>query len=163
MSLQRAVDRYVDGMTSIDSLRRSYGEYARGRLAIRLLKEISDGQTPDPTEITLATGSGEFSRDRGNPGHIAAVRPAIVLGTISSFEGFVEEFLAEALWAKNYTLAQVANELGGNNLNNPSVEKWEKLVRMYFSPVSTNGFFMRVDRYTTQNNFHSTDDLRGCR
>lgn len=146
-------------MTSVDQLRKSYGEYGRGRLAIKILRAQAAHQPVSADDLAQAIGTGEFERDRGNPGHIAAVRPAIVLSAISTFEGFVEEFLAEALAASGHTLARIAKELGGNNLNNPSVEAWEKLVGRHFNPISINAFSVTVDRYTKQSNFHSTDSL----
>jgi len=156
MSLQTAVDRYVLGMASIEQLRRSFGEYGRGRLAIRLLREHAAGGALDAGDLAQAIGAGEFVRDRGNPGHIASVRPAIVLGSISAFEGFVEDYLAEALSASGHTLARIAKELGGNNLNNPTVRNWEALVRKYFNPIATAGFSVTVERYTNQTNFHTS-------
>jgi hypothetical protein len=140
-------------MASVDQLHRSFGEYGRGRLAIRLLKQHVASKPLDPHELAQATGTAEFARDRGNPGHIAAVRPAILLGSISTFEGFVEEFMAEALALRGSTLAQIARELGGDRFNNPSVERWETVVRRYFNGVSTQQFGVEVDLYRTQANF----------
>lgn len=159
MALQAAVDRYVVGMKSIEQLRQSYGEYGRGRLAVRLLRKQTAGETVDQADLAQAVGSGLFTRERGNPGHIAAIRPAIVLGTISTFEGFVEDFLAEALAAQGHTLARIAQELGGNRLNNPSLANWETLATKYFQGLTTDNFSVTVDRYTRQTNFHTTDAL----
>ncbi len=153
MSLQDAVRRYSNAMSGVEQLRRSYSEYGRGRLAISLLKDVQSGRTPDPDDLRIATGRSDYQRDRGNPGHISAVRPAIVLSSISTFEGFVEDFLAEALSAAGYTLAQIARELGGNNLNNPSVSDWRTLAQKYFAAaVSTTGFSVTIDRYDSGRN-----------
>lgn len=65
-------------------------------------------------------------RRRGNPGDAAALAPAITLGVISAFEGFVEEFVAVGAMIQGLGLAQVAKAVG--NLNNPDVAAFEGLV-----------------------------------
>lgn len=65
-------------------------------------------------------------RKRGNAGDAAALAPAITLGVIAAFEGFVEEFVATGAMIRGLGLAQVAKAVG--NLNNPDVAAFEKLV-----------------------------------
>src|SRR4051794_15034617 len=47
-------------------------------------------------------------RGTGNPGRFAALSPAILLGTISSFESFAEDFTATALLESGDSLGQIA-------------------------------------------------------
>ncbi len=65
-------------------------------------------------------------RKRGNPGDAAALAPAITLGVIAAYEGFVEEFVAVGAVAQGSGFAQVAKVVG--NLNNPDVATFENLV-----------------------------------
>jgi hypothetical protein len=65
-------------------------------------------------------------RKRGNSGDAAALAPAITLGVIAAFEGFVEEFFAAGAVSQGVGLAQVAKAVG--NLNNPDVAAFESLV-----------------------------------
>ncbi|HTF09443.1 MAG TPA: hypothetical protein VK659_14850 [Asanoa sp.] len=54
-------------------------------------------------------------RTAGNAGNFSALPPAIVLGVISAFEGFVEDFLATALHQRGYGLGQIAKRVSSNN------------------------------------------------
>jgi hypothetical protein len=65
-------------------------------------------------------------RKRGNAGDAAALAPAITLGVIAAFEGFVEEFVAVGAMSRGLGLAQVAKAVG--NLNNPDVAGFERLI-----------------------------------
>jgi hypothetical protein len=57
-------------------------------------------------------------RKAGHSGNFAALPPAVVLGVISAFEGFVEDFLTTALYLRGYGLGQIAKRA---NMNNPTV------------------------------------------
>ncbi len=57
-------------------------------------------------------------RTPGNAGNFSALPPAVVLGVISAFEGFVEDFLATALHQRGYGLGQIARRV---SMNNPTV------------------------------------------
>ncbi|MDG4826346.1 hypothetical protein O7635_31230 [Asanoa sp. WMMD1127] len=57
-------------------------------------------------------------RTPGNAGNFSALPPAVVLGVISAFEGFVEDFLATALHQRGYGLGQIARRVA---MNNPTV------------------------------------------
>ncbi|MEU4219830.1 hypothetical protein [Actinoplanes sp. NPDC026623] len=65
-------------------------------------------------------------RKRGNAGDAAALAPAITLGVIAAFEGFVEEFVATGAILRRLGVAPVAKAVG--NLNNPDVDEFENLV-----------------------------------
>ncbi len=65
-------------------------------------------------------------RKRGHAGNAAALAPAISLGVVAAFEGFVEEFVAVGAVIRGLGLAQVAKAVG--NLNNPDVAAFEKLL-----------------------------------
>lgn len=54
-------------------------------------------------------------RTPGNAGNFSALPPAVVLGVISAFEGFVEDFLATALHRRGYGLGQIARRVSTNN------------------------------------------------
>ncbi|MFV2104945.1 hypothetical protein [Micromonospora sp. LOL_024] len=62
-------------------------------------------------------------RTPGNAGNFSALPPAVVLGVIAAFEGFVEEFLAISLHARGYGLAQIAKRV---TINNPTVADFQK-------------------------------------
>jgi hypothetical protein len=68
----------------------------------------------------------------GNPGNAAALSPAIVLTTISAFEGFAEDYLATILAMQGQGLAQIAKAVG--SWNNPSLKDWAREVRKLVSP-----------------------------
>jgi hypothetical protein len=61
-------------------------------------------------------------KSAGNPGNAAALSPAIVLTTISAFEGFAEDLLATVLALNGAGLAQIARQVG--NWNNPTLAEW---------------------------------------
>lgn len=65
-------------------------------------------------------------RQRGNSGNAAALAPAITLGVIAAFEGFVEEFIAVGAIRQGLGFAHVAKTVGA--LNNPDVATFERLV-----------------------------------
>src|ERR1700754_3216202 len=62
-------------------------------------------------------------RTPGNAGNFNALPPAVVLGVISAFEGFVEDFLATALFLRGYGLAQIARRV---SMNNPTVADFRR-------------------------------------
>lgn len=64
-------------------------------------------------------------RRQGYSGDAAALAPAITLGVISAFEGFVEEFIAVGAYSQGLGLAHVAKAIGG--LNNPDLARFELL------------------------------------
>ncbi|GIF77780.1 hypothetical protein [Asanoa siamensis] len=62
-------------------------------------------------------------RTPGNAGNFSALPPAVVLGVISAFEGFVEDFLATALHQRGYGLGQIARRTA---MNNPTVAEFRR-------------------------------------
>lgn len=68
----------------------------------------------------------------GHPGNAAALSPAIVLTTISAFEGFAEDYLATVLANQGEGLAQIARQVG--NWNNPTVSEWSTRLKRLVSP-----------------------------
>jgi hypothetical protein len=73
-------------------------------------------------------------KSAGNPGNAAALSPAIVLTTISAFEGFAEDFLATVLALQGNGLAQIAKEVG--RWNNPTLREWVDIVAKLVSPAA---------------------------
>ncbi|WP_146169490.1 hypothetical protein [Actinoplanes italicus] len=72
-------------------------------------------------------------RTPGNAGNFSALPPAVVLGVIAAFEGFVEEFLALSLHARGYGLAQIAKRV---SINNPTVADFQKKAENEFPGLS---------------------------
>ncbi|OZM70397.1 hypothetical protein CFN78_25630 [Amycolatopsis antarctica] len=68
-------------------------------------------------------------RKQGHPGNAAALAPAITLGVISAFEGFVEDFLATVFYLQGQSFGQIAKKL---SINNPDVGVVDELVRREF-------------------------------
>src|ERR1700734_3940919 len=86
----------------------------------------SDLQSP-VTKFAAALGTPRrllrlAPKKAGNPSNAAALSPAIVLTTISAFEGFAEDFLATVMALQGNGLAQIAKEVGG--WNNPTLREW---------------------------------------
>ncbi|MFI6214686.1 hypothetical protein ACIBCD_22085 [Nocardia brasiliensis] len=73
-------------------------------------------------------------RQAGGVGDAAALAPAITLGVISAFEGFMEDFFATALRLKGLTLAQIAKRV---DINNPGIDDLEKLAKREFPGISS--------------------------
>lgn len=61
-------------------------------------------------------------RNVGHPGNAGAVSPAIVLTTVSAFEGFAEEFTAIMLARKGAGFAEIAKAVG--SWNNPALPEF---------------------------------------
>jgi hypothetical protein len=74
-------------------------------------------------------------RKLGYSGNFAALPPAVVLGIVSAFEGFVEDFLATALYLRGYGLGQIARMI---NINNPTVSTFQARCRAEF-PAMVGG------------------------
>jgi hypothetical protein len=86
-------------------------------------------------------------RQRGNPGDAAALAPAITLGVIAAFEGFVEEFVAVAALRNGLGLAQIAKAVG--KLNNPDLKIFESLaVNQLGVPGTRLGRGYLIDQWT---------------
>lgn len=68
----------------------------------------------------------------GHPGNAAVLSPAVVLTTISAFEGFSEDYLATLLALQGVGLAQIAKQAGG--WNNPTLQAWTDRVKQLISP-----------------------------
>lgn len=71
-------------------------------------------------------------RRPGHAGNYAALPPAVVLGIVSAFEGFVEDFLATALYMRGYGLGQIAKRV---SLNNPTVADFQKKSQAEFPGI----------------------------
>lgn len=65
-------------------------------------------------------------RKQGNPGDAGALAPAIVLTSISAYEGFVEEFVALLAAHRNQSFGQIAKLV---SINNPTVKVLDDKVR----------------------------------
>ncbi|HEV7709691.1 MAG TPA: hypothetical protein VGP16_15955 [Asanoa sp.] len=71
-------------------------------------------------------------RTPGNSGNFSALPPAIVLGVISAFEGFVEDFLATALHQRGYGLGQIAKRV---SMNNPTLADFRRKAAAEFPGI----------------------------
>jgi hypothetical protein len=80
-----------------------------------------------PRRLTLL-----HPRKPGNAGNYSALPPAIVLGVISAFEGFVEDTLATALHRRGFGLGQIAKRVA---LNNPTVAVFRQRAESDFPGV----------------------------
>ena len=72
-------------------------------------------------------------RKKGNSGKWAALNPALVLGTISAFEGFVEDFIAVGLAGRGATMGEIATEIG--RWNNPDLREFAARTAVLFAPA----------------------------
>ncbi len=63
---------------------------------------------------------------KGNPGNAGALAPAIVLTSVSAFEGFVEEFVALVAAHRNQSFGQIAKLA---TMNNPTVKIFDDKLR----------------------------------
>jgi hypothetical protein len=71
----------------------------------------------------------------GHPKYAAALSPAIVLTTVSAFEGFAEDFLAAVMVLQGYGFAKIAREVG--NWNNPTLKDWSsRISNLCSAPVA---------------------------
>ncbi|MEU7170968.1 hypothetical protein ABZ949_05690 [Micromonospora tulbaghiae] len=73
-------------------------------------------------------------RRQGHAGNYAALPPAVVLGVISAFEGFVEDFLATALYLRGYDMGQIARRV---SMNNPTVAEFQKKSEIDFPGIAS--------------------------
>ncbi|SMD14686.1 hypothetical protein [Kibdelosporangium aridum] len=83
-------------------------------------------------------------RKAGGSGDYAALAPAVTLAVIAAFEGFVEDFLATALYLQGHGLPQIAQKV---NINNPTVARFNKLLVADIPGVQSaigQGFTLRV-------------------
>lgn len=69
-------------------------------------------------------------RKQGNPGNAGALAPAMVLTSISAFEGFVEEFTALVAGHQNQSYGQIAKLV---SMNNPTVRTFDAKLRQALS------------------------------
>lgn len=69
----------------------------------------------------------------GNPGHFAALSPAITLSVLSAFEGFAEDFTATALYLNGDGFGQIAAKVG--RWNNPTVRDFAARARIEFPMI----------------------------
>lgn len=69
-------------------------------------------------------------RKQGNPGNAGALAPAVVLTTISAFEGFVEEFLALLAAHRGQGFGQIAKLV---SINNPTVKTFDAKLKTVLS------------------------------
>ena len=93
-------------------------------------------------------------RKKGNSGRAAALNPAIVLGCISAFEGFAEEFIALGLASEGATFGHIAKEVG--SWNNPDLREFGKRATKLFGPsgATVTGGVVRINVNTVAG--HST-------
>lgn len=82
---------------------------------------------------------------KGNPGHAAALSPAIALGVLSAFEGFAEDYTATALYLNGDGFGQIAAKIG--RWNNPTVGDFADRMKVEFPSISSKigvGFDIQI-------------------
>lgn len=73
-------------------------------------------------------------RSVGHPGNHAALNPAIVLSSISAFEGFAEDFAAISLAKAGAGFAEIASTIG--KWNNPTLADFAERMKWKFPSAS---------------------------
>jgi len=80
----------------------------------------------------------------GHSGNASAIAPAVVLMSISAFEGFVEDATATAMHLQGLSYSYIANVVG--RWTNPDVEDWGKELKKHFSVDLSQDFEIRTTR-----------------
>jgi hypothetical protein len=75
-------------------------------------------------------------RRKGNAGTHAALSPAILMGVLSAFEGFAEDFTATALYLKGEGFGQIALRVG--RWSNPTIRDFAKVLTGSFPEVNAD-------------------------
>ena len=87
----------------------------------------------------------------GHSGPASAIAPAVVLMSISAFEGFIEDITATAMYEQGYSYTRIAQTVG--NWTNPDIEKWRIELKNCFAVDLTVGFSVRTTRGTRSSNW----------
>jgi hypothetical protein len=87
----------------------------------------------------------------GAPGAAGAIAPAVVLMSISAFEGFIEDVTAAALYLNGDTYSRIAQVVG--NWTNPDIEKWRNELDAHFGVKLESGFSVRTTRGVASRNW----------
>lgn len=90
-------------------------------------------------------------RTVGHPGNHAALSPAIVLSSISAFEGFAEDFAAISLANAGAGWAEIATTIG--KWNNPTLLDFANRMKLKFPEAKTDidaAFEIEIPHYRTQ-------------
>lgn len=80
----------------------------------------------------------------GNSGNASAIAPAVVVMSISAFEGFVEDITATAMHLQGRTYTSIAKVVG--NWTNPDIELWGKELKKHFDVDISQNFKVRSTR-----------------
>lgn len=87
----------------------------------------------------------------GNSGPAAAIAPAVVLMSISAFEGFVEDVTAAAMHMQGDSYSRIASIVG--NWVNPDIKKWRDELQRHFGINLETGFSVRATRGVPSHNW----------
>jgi hypothetical protein len=87
----------------------------------------------------------------GNSGPAAAIAPALVLMSISAFEGFIEDVTASALVLQGDSYSRIARIVG--NWTNPDIKKWHDELQNHFGVNLATGFRIRSTRGVASHNW----------
>lgn len=122
--------------------------------AVASSSRITAWKCGSPRRCSSTTLTYDSARKKGNSGRAAALNPAIVLGCISAFEGFAEEFIALGLATGGATFGHIAKEVG--NWNNPDLREFAKRAVNLFGPAgaTVTGGDIRINVNTVPG--HST-------
>jgi hypothetical protein len=63
-------------------------------------------------------------RKQGGAGDAAALAPAITLGVLSAFEGFVEDFFATVLYQQGQSFAQIVKKMNSPTRTSATSRRW---------------------------------------
>jgi hypothetical protein len=99
-------------------------------------------------------------RETANSGNYAAIPPAVVLGVVSAFEGFVEDFLANALYLRGYGLGQIARRI---SINNPAVSTFQSRCTAEFPGIARaigDEFTLRIWNTPTEYGRPATETIK---
>jgi len=87
---------------------------------------------------------------RGHPGPVSAIAPAVVLISISAFEGFIEDVVATVLQAQGESFARIAKLVG--NWTNPDIRQWHDELSRTFGVDLAIRFSVRTTRGVASHN-----------
>ena len=91
----------------------------------------------------------------GNAGDAAAIAPAVVLMSISAFEGFVEDVTASAMYLEGDSYFQIARIVG--TWTNPDLTKWHDELKKHFDVSLSTAFSVRTTRGVASHNWSAAN------
>lgn len=87
----------------------------------------------------------------GHSGNASAIAPAVVLMSISAFEGFVEDITAAAMHLQGHSYSYIARVVG--NWTNPDLRDWGNALLKHFTIDISSGFRVKTTRGVQSGNW----------